>query len=157
MQFPLFAPIITSMLSQRNGFLQHQPPLSKAQIPAYFQKILDVKITGCNTYSATQQLSNSATQQLSNSATQQLSNSATKGKLCSDSRIAGLRKYISFFSYYFSGSNSVGLLYHIQTLFLSLQNRMGFAVAMQKCLYSKAIINKAYYRKSRQAIWFDSG
>jgi len=74
-----------------------------------------------------------------------------------DSRIAGLHKYISFFSYYFSGSNSAGLLYHIQTLFLSLQNRMGFAVVMQKCLYSKAIINKAYYRKSRQAIWFDSG
>ncbi|UTC54519.1 hypothetical protein [Treponema sp. OMZ 906] len=42
------------------------------------QKILDThKISG-NTYSATQQLSNSATQQLSNSATQQLSNSATQ-------------------------------------------------------------------------------
>jgi len=39
-----------------------------------FAKILDThKISG-NTYSATQQLSNSATQQLSNSATQQLSN-----------------------------------------------------------------------------------
>ena len=46
-----------------------------------FAKILDThKISG-NTYSATQQLSNSATQQLSNSATQQL---RRKGGLCPD-------------------------------------------------------------------------
>jgi len=68
------------MLSQRNGFLQHQPPLSKVQplfsLAAYFQKVVDThSFVGI----ITQQLSNSATQQLSNSATQQLSNSATQG------------------------------------------------------------------------------
>jgi len=55
------------MLSQRIGFLQHQPPLSKVQllfsVAAYFQKIVDIKIVGTT---ITQQLSNSATQQLSN-------------------------------------------------------------------------------------------
>ena len=40
------------------------------QIPAYFQKVLDIPVAVWNTNSATQQLSNSATQQLSNSATQ---------------------------------------------------------------------------------------
>ena len=73
MQFPLFAPIITSMPSQRIGFLQYQPPLSKVQplfsVAAYFQKVVDThSFVGI----ITQQLSNSATQQLSNSATQQL-------------------------------------------------------------------------------------
>ena len=37
------------------------------QIPAYFQKVLDIPVAIWNTNSATQQLSNSATQQLSNS------------------------------------------------------------------------------------------
>ena len=52
--------------------------VATTQIPAYFQKILDIPVAAWNTNSATQQLSNSATQQLSNSATQQLSNSATQ-------------------------------------------------------------------------------
>jgi len=97
------------------------------------------------------------TQHLSTSAPQHLSTSASKGKVCPDSRIACLRKYISFFSYYFSGSNGAGLLYHIQTTFLSLQNRMVFAVAMQNSLYSKTIVNKAFYHRARHAVWFDSG
>jgi len=64
------------MLSFRTGSLQYQ--LSSHNAQKKMQKILDThKISG-NTYSATQQLSNSATQQLSNSATQQLSNSATQ-------------------------------------------------------------------------------
>ena len=61
MHFSIFAPIIMVMLNCHIGIPQHQPPLSKAQIPVYFQKIVDVKTTGCNINSATQQLSNSAT------------------------------------------------------------------------------------------------
>ena len=74
----LFTPsyhIIAYMLNRFTVLPQHQPPLSKVQIPAYLQKTLDIKIVGTT---ITQQLSNSATQQLSNSATQQLSNSATQ-------------------------------------------------------------------------------
>ena len=41
--------------------------VATTQIPAYFQKILDIPVAVWNTNSATQQLSNSATQQLSNS------------------------------------------------------------------------------------------
>ena len=74
MIFPLhslvLAPIIIPMLSIKIGLPQYQLSPPKAQIPAYFQKGLDIKITGCNTYSATQPLSHSATQPLSHSATQ---------------------------------------------------------------------------------------
>jgi len=63
------------MLSFRTVLPQYKNSLSKAQIPAYLQKVLDThSFVGI----ITQQLSNSATQQLSNSATQQLSNSATQ-------------------------------------------------------------------------------
>ena len=77
------------MLSFRTGSLQYQLSPPKAQIPAYFQKVLDTHsfvdiITQQLSNSATQQLSNSATQQLSNSATQQLSNSASR--LCPEKR-----------------------------------------------------------------------
>ena len=44
------------MLTCSPVFPQYQPPLSKAQNP---RKILDTRISGGNTYSATQQLSNS--------------------------------------------------------------------------------------------------
>jgi len=78
------------MLSQRIGFLQYQPPLSKVQplfsVAEYFQKVVDThSFVGI----ITQQLSNSATQQLSNSATQQLSNSATQGVRTVCTRING--------------------------------------------------------------------
>ena len=72
--FP-FCPYTISMLSFRTGLPQYRLSLLKAQILAYFQKILDThSFVGI----ITQQLSNSATQQLSNSATQQLSNSGVK-------------------------------------------------------------------------------
>ena len=76
--FP-FCPYTISMLSLKIGLPQYKNSPPKAQIPAYFQKIVDTRIIG-NTI--TQQLSNSATQQLSNSATQQLSNSATQQVDC---------------------------------------------------------------------------
>ena len=80
--FPFYSYTI-SMLSFRTGLPQYRLSLLKAQILAYFQKILDTHsfvgiITQQLSNSATQQLSNSATQQLSNSATQQLSNSGVK-------------------------------------------------------------------------------
>ena len=57
------------MLSFRIGLPQYRLSPPKAQIPAYFQKVVDThSFVGI----ITQQLSNSATQQLSNSATQQL-------------------------------------------------------------------------------------
>jgi len=63
------------MLSFRTVLPQYKNSPPKAQIPAYFQKVLDThSFVGI----ITQQLSNSATQQLSNSATQQLSNSGVK-------------------------------------------------------------------------------
>ena len=73
--FPFYSYTI-SMLSQRILLPQYRLSPPKAQIPAYFQKVVDIKIVDAT---ITQQLSNSATQQLSNSATQQLSNSATQG------------------------------------------------------------------------------
>ena len=64
------------MLSRRILLPQYKNSPPKAQIPAYFQKVVDThSFVGI----IPQQLSNSATQQLSNSATQQLSNSATQG------------------------------------------------------------------------------
>jgi len=76
--FP-FCPYTISMLSFRTVSSQYQLSPPKAQIPAYFQKIVDIHSFVCI---ITQQLSNSATQQLSNSATQQLSNSATQQLDC---------------------------------------------------------------------------
>ena len=42
MQFPLFAPIITSMLNCHIGLPQHQPPLSKAQTTAFKNSLLKI-------------------------------------------------------------------------------------------------------------------
>ena len=79
------------MLSFRTGLPQYRLSPLKAQILAYFQKILDThSFVGIIT-SATQQLSNSATQQLSNSATQQLSNSGVKS-------VCGLKNGQLFYS-----------------------------------------------------------
>ena len=75
LHFAIFAPILMVMLSQRILLPQYQLSPPKAQIPAYFQKVVDIhSFVGI----ITQQLSNSATQQLSNSATQQLSNSGVE-------------------------------------------------------------------------------
>ena len=59
--FPYFYPYTISMLSFRTGLLQYRLSPPKAQIPAYFQKVVDThSFVGI----ITQQLSNSATQQL---------------------------------------------------------------------------------------------
>ena len=161
MQFPLFAPIIANMLSQRNGFLQYQPFLSKAQplfsVAAYFQKLLDTKITGCNINSATQQLSNSATQQLSNSATQQLSNSATR--LCPDKRAAFSFKqqhHYFFSSIFADGTSNASVFTFTHRRYFAVLG-IFCALGIQKRLHYKHIINIVFYRRSRPAVWFDSG
>ena len=100
------------MLSFRTGSLQYQ--LSSHNAQKKMQKILYThKISG-NTYSATQQLSNSATQQLSNSATQQLSNSATR--LCPDKRafFSFRQRHHYIFSSIFADDNRAVNLFHIK-------------------------------------------
>ena len=62
LHLPIFTPILVIMLNQCMLLPQYKNALSKAQIPAYFQKILDIPVAAWNTNSATQQLSNSATQ-----------------------------------------------------------------------------------------------
>ena len=74
--FPFYSYTI-SMLSCRTGLPQYRLSSPKAQIPAYFQKVVDThSFVGI----ITQQLSNSATQQLSNSATQQLDCALINGR-----------------------------------------------------------------------------
>ena len=129
LHLPIFTPILVIMLNQCMLLPQYKNALSKAQIPAYFQKILDIPVAAWNTNSATQQLSNSATQQLSNSATQQLSNSAAqqlsnsatqqlrrKGGLCSDKRAAFLfrQQHYYFFSSFFAEGKRTVNLFHIK-------------------------------------------
>ena len=152
----LFTPsyhIIAYMLNRFTVLPQHQPPLSKVQIPAYLQKTLDIKIVGTT---ITQQLSNSATQQLSNSATQQL---RRKGGLCSDKRAAFLfrQQHHYFFSSIFAdGTSSVSIFtFTHRRCFTALG--IFCALGMQRIRSYKVIINKAFYRQARQAVWFDSG
>ena len=194
------------MLSQRIGFLQYQPPLSKVQllfsVAAYLQKVVDIKIVDATitqqlSNSATQQLSNSATQQLSNSATQQLSNSATR--LCPDKRAIFSFKqhhYYFFSSIFADGKRTVRLFYFKPQRALSMRRKIerrvdkdipsktlafsaSFVGALRKRTakhipysqdssinfvphnYTLCIINyplfSAFYRRSRPAVWFDSG
>jgi len=77
--FP-FCPYTISMLSFRTVLPQYQLSPLKAQIPAYFKKILD-----------THSFVGIITQQLSNSATQQLSNSGVKS-------VCGLKNGPLFYS-----------------------------------------------------------
>ena len=86
------------MLSFRTGLSQYQLSPPKAQISAYFQKLLDIKITGCNINSLTQQLSNSAT------------------RLCPDKRAAFLfrQQHNHFFSYIFADGNRAVNLFPIK-------------------------------------------
>ena len=116
-----------------------EPPPSVAVLKGLLKKVLDTRVR-------------------STIMTQQLKRLRRKSCLPQDRQLRFSRRHIPFFSYRFTGSTTiVGLFYHIQTTYLSLQNGMCFAVAMQNGLYSNAIINKAYYRCARQAVWFDTG
>gem|GEM_PF-2270128 len=180
------------MLSFRTGLPQYRLSPLKAQILAYFQKILDIhSFVGI----ITQQLSNSATQQLSNSATQQL-----RRKVClrSEKRAAfTFRQQHHYFSSIFAdGKRTVRLFYfkpqRVPRMRSQIERRVdkdipsktlafsaSFAGALRKrtakhILYSQdssinfvphnytlCIINyllfSAFYRRSRLAVWFDSG
>ena len=161
------------MLNCHIGLPQHQPPLSKAQIPVYFQKIVDVKTTGCNTYSAT--------------------------RLCPDkwAFFSFKQQHHYFFSSIFAdGKRTVRLFYFKPQRALSMRRKIerrvdkdipsktlpfsaSFAGALRKRTakhipysqdssinfvphnYTLCIINyplfSAFYRRSRPAVWFDSG
>ena len=103
------------MLSFRTGSLQYQ--LSSHNAQKKMQKILDThKISG-NTYSATQQLSNSATQQLSNSAS----------RLCPDKRAIFSFKqqhHYIFSSIFADGKRTVRLFYFKPQRALSMRRKI---------------------------------
>ena len=159
------------MLSFRTGSLQYQ--LSSHNAQKKMQKILDThKISG-NTYSATQQLSNSATQQLSNSATQQLSNSATQQlsnsatqqlsnsatRLCPDKRAFfsfRQRHHYIFSSIFADGTSGVSVFKFTHRRHFAALG-IFCALGMQRSCPCKVIITPAFYRNARQAVWFDSG
>ena len=137
------------MLSFRTVLPQYKNSLLKAQILAYFQKVLDThKISG-NTYSATQQLSNSATQQLSNSAT----------RLCPDKRaiFSFKQQHHYIFSSIFADSTSGASVFTFTHRRCFTALGIFCALGMQRIRSCKVIINKAFYRQARQAVWFDSG
>ena len=150
--------IIAYMLNRFTVLPQHQPPLSKVQllfsVAAYFQKIVDIhSFVGI----ITQQLSNSATQQLSNSATQQLSNSASR--LCPDKRAAfsvRQRHYYFFSSIFADGTSGASVFNCTHRRYFAVLG-IFCALGMQRSRFCKHIINKAFYRRSRPAVWFDSG
>ena len=144
------------MPSQRIGFLQYQPPLSKVQplfsVAAYFQKVVDThSFVGI----ITQQLSNSATQQLSNSATQQL-----RRRVClrSEKRAAfTFRQQHHCFSSIFADGTSGVLFFHVRQSLRFVLSGLSCALGMQRSRSCKVIVNKAFYRQAWQAVWFDSG
>ena len=127
--------------------------VATTQIPAYFQKILDThSFVGI----ITQQLSNSATQQLSNSATQQL---RRKGGLCPDKWAAfTFRQHHHYFfsSIFADGKRAVSVFNFAQKRYFAALG-IFCALGMQRSRFCKHIINKAFYRRSRPAVWFDSG
>ena len=156
----LFTPsyhIIAYMLNRFTVLPQHQPPLSKVQllfsVAEYFQKIVDIhSFVGI----ITQQLSNSATQQLSNSATQQL---RRKGGLCPDKWAAfTFRQHHHYFfsSIFADGKRAVSVFNFAQKGYFAALG-IFCALGMQRSRFCKHIINKAFYRRSRPAVWFDSG
>ena len=117
------------------------------------RKILDIKIVGST---ITQQLSNSATQQLSNSATQQL-----RRKVClrPEKRAAFLFKqqHHYFFSSFFADGTSGASVFTFTHRRCFTALGIFCALGMQRIRSCKVIINKAFYRQARQAVWFDSG
>ena len=127
--------------------------VATTQIPAYFQKVVDThSFVGI----ITQQLSNSATQQLSNSATQQL---RRKGGLCPDKWAAfTFRQHHHYFfsSIFADGKRAVSVFNFAQKRYFAALG-IFCALGMQRSRFCKHIINKAFYRRSRPAVWFDSG
>ena len=134
------------MLNQCMLLPQYKNSLSKAQTLC---NVLDIPVAAWNTNSATQQLSNSATQQLSNSAT----------RLCPDKRAAfSVRQhhYYFFSSTFAGGTSSVSVFNFAHRRYFAALG-IFCALGMQRSCSCEVIINKAFYRRSRPAVWFDSG
>ena len=150
--FPFYSYTI-SMLSLKIGLPQYKNSPSKAQIPAYFQKIVDIhSFVGI----ITQQLSNSATQQLSNSATQQL-----RRKVCLRPEKRAIFSFKQHHYYFFSstfadGKRAVSVFKFAHRRYFAALG-IFCALGMQRSCSCKVLINIAFYRKSRPAVWFDSG
>ena len=150
--FP-FCPYTISMLSFRIGLPQYRLSSLKAQIPAYLQKVVDThSFVGI----ITQQLSNSATQQLSNSATQQL-----RRKVClrPEKQAAFLFRqhhHYIFSSIFADGTSGASVFTFTHRRYFAALG-IFCALGMQKRLHYKHIINTAFYRRARHAVWFDSG
>ena len=129
------------------------------QIPAYFQKVVDThSFVGIipQQLSNFSNFSNSATQQLSNSATQQL---RRKGGLCPDKWAAFTfrQHHHYFFSYIFAdGKSGVSVFTFTHRRYFAVLG-VFCALGMQRSRFCKHIINTAFYRRSRPAVWFDSG
>ena len=119
------------------------PP--KAQIHAYFQKVLDTRIVGAT-----------ITQQLSNSATQQL-----RRKVClrPEKQAAFLfrQQHHYFFSSIFADGTSGASVFTFTQRRYFAALCISCALGMQRSRSYKHIINTAFYRRSRPAVWFDSG
>lgn len=167
------------MIAERpHSSFKYSPP--KAQTAA-FKKVLDIPVAACNTYSATQQLSNSAS------------------RLCPDKRAAFTfrqQHHYIFSSIFADGTSSVRLFYFKPQRALSMRRKIerrvdkdipsktlpfsaSFVGVLRKRTakhipysqdssinfvphnYTLCIINyplfSAFYRRSRPAVWFDSG
>ena len=134
------------MLSFRTVLPQYQLSPPKVQTLC---NVLDIPVAVWNTYSATQQLSNSATQQLSNSAS----------RLCPDKRAAFTfrQQHHYFFSSIFAdGKRAVSVFNFAQKRYFAALG-IFCALGMQRSCPCKVIITRSFYRNARQAVWFDSG
>ena len=133
----LFTPIFIIMLYQCMLLRQYKNSLAKAQIPAYFQKILDTRISGTT-------------------ITQQL---RRKNCSCPDKRAAfSFRQHHHYFfsSIFADGKSGVSVFTFTHRRYFAVFG-VFCALGMQRSRFCKHIINTAFYRRSRPAVWFDSG
>ena len=138
LHLPIFTPILIVMLSRRILLPQYKNSFSKAQTLC---NVLDIPVAAWNTNSATQQLSNSAT------------------RLCPDKRAAFIfsQQHHYFFSSIFAdGTSSASVFTFTQKRYFAALGIL-CALGMQRSRFCKHIINTAFYRRSRPAVWFDSG
>ena len=162
-QTPLFKtqPFPAALLQKHRCCVEPRTSLSALEVrgayrtgcPAYLQKVVDThSFVGI----ITQQLSNSATQQLSNSATQQL-----RRKVClrPEKRAAFLfrQQHHYFFSSFFADGTSGARVFTFTHRRCFTALGIFCALGMQRIRSCKHIINTAFYRRSRPAVWFDNG
>jgi len=134
--FP-FYPYTISMLSFRTVLPQYRLSSPKARIPAYFQKVVD-------------------THSFVGIITQQL-----RRKVClrpeKRAAFSFRQQHHHFSSSTFAGGKSGVLFFHLRQSLRFVLSGLSCALDMQKPLHYKHIINTVFYRRSRPAVWFDSG